>query len=198
MSTGFRTVTSRGSASFERRGSQFIGYIAPARSREAAEAVIAELARAHSDATHVVSAYRLYDEPPQQQCDDDGEPGGSAGKPALHVLQAEELLDVVAVVVRYYGGTKLGFGGLVRAYGHAVSVALDTVEVVEREPTTERIVTVDYDNSGTVRSILESEGVEFTATYEQAVSFVIELPARDEEAVLERIRSATSATASIE
>lgn len=194
----FRTVTGRGRAGFVVRGSEFVGHVAPAASVEAAEAVVAEVSEANPDATHVVPAYRVRADPLREYASDDGEPSGSAGKPALNVLQGEDLENVVAVVVREFGGTELGVGGLVRAYGRAVKLALADAEIEEREPRERFAVTVDYDDSGTVRGILESVGAEFDADYAERVSFAVAVPRTDADSLCDRLQSATGGRAAIE
>ncbi|WP_435180588.1 IMPACT family protein [Halorussus sp. AFM4] len=210
----FRAPAGRGRAAFEIRGSEFVGHLAPAADREAAEAFVAEVRSEHADATHNVPAYRVREsgDPAagrgsaggllREYSDDDGEPSGSAGKPALNVLQQEDVENVVAVVTRYYGGTKLGVGGLARAYSRGVKAALDDAGVVARRPRERFSVAVDYDDSGTVRGILESAGgeagVEFEADYAERVTFAVRTPVEDAPGVRDRIRSATSGRADID
>ncbi|ELK52688.1 hypothetical protein D320_13429 [Haloferax sp. BAB-2207] len=129
---------------------------------------------------------------------DDGEPSGSSGKPALNVLVQQDVRNVAAVVTRYYGGTNLGVGGLARAYSRAVKEALDAAGVVEEIPHERFTVTVEYDDSGSVRGLLESAGVEFEAAYEADVSFEVRVPVEDGPELRDRIRSATSGRANIE
>jgi putative IMPACT (imprinted ancient) family translation regulator len=225
----YRTVAGRGRAAFEVRGSEFIGRAAPAADREAAEAFVAEVREECADATHNVPAYRVRrsstdresssDRPRttgggllREYGDDDGEPSGSAGKPALNVLQQEGVENVVAVVTRYYGGTNLGVGGLARAYSRAVKAAVEDAGIVEERPHEQFSVTVEYDDSGTVRGILESArrevprdervakpraGVEFDADYEERVTFAVRVPVEAGAGLRDRIRSATSGRAEI-
>jgi len=91
----------------------------------------------------------------REWCSDDGEPSGSAGKPALNVLEQRELRNMVVAVVRYYGGTNLGVGGLARAYSRAVKEAVDAAGVVEDVPHERFEAAVEYDDSGTVRGITQ-------------------------------------------
>jgi uncharacterized YigZ family protein len=188
----FLTVAGRGRSRVEVRGSVFVGHVAPAGTIEAAEAVIDEVREEYADATHNVPAYRVRADPLREWASDAGEPSGSAGKPALKVLQGEDLANVVAVVTRYYGGTNLGVGGLARAYSRAVKDALTAAGVVETVPTETVRVVVDYDDSGTVRSVLESAAVDFDAAYEERVSFDVTVPAADAAGLRDRLRSATS------
>ncbi|OYR58420.1 IMPACT family protein, partial [Halorubrum halodurans] len=142
MSDTYRTVAERATATFEVRGSEFLGHVAPADTVEEAEAFVEAVRAEYADATHNVPAYRVpageaSERTPGSEVmlreygDDDGEPSGSAGKPALNVLEKRALRNVVAVVTRYYGGTNLGVGGLARAYSRAVKDAVDEAGVVE-------------------------------------------------------------------
>jgi uncharacterized YigZ family protein len=193
MSEAYRTVAERAQADFEVKGSEFIGHVAPADSVDAAEAFVAEVREAYADATHNVPTYRVPagEEMLREWSSDDGEPTGSAGKPALNVLVQRDLHNVVAVVTRYYGGVNLGVGGLARAYARGVSDAVAAAGEVEERPHERFTATVDYDDSGTVRGILESVGVEFDATYEARVTFEVRVPVADADGVRDRLRSAT-------
>jgi uncharacterized YigZ family protein len=188
----FRTVAGRGQAEFEVRGSEFIGHVAPAPSIEAGEAFIDAIRTEYDDATHNVPAYRIRADPLREWASDDGEPSGSAGDPALNVLTQEGVENVVAVVTRYYGGTNLGVGGLARAYSRGVKDALDDAGIVEAHPHEEFTVTAEYDDSGTVRGILESSEAEFEASYEAEVTFSVRVPESVGGSLRDRIRSATS------
>ena len=206
----FLTVAGPGEARFEVRGSEFLSYVAPAESVEVAEAFVAEIEERHADATHNVPAYRVPageasgarpgsgDVMLREYSADDGEPSGSAGKPALNVLVQRDLRNVAAVVTRYYGGTNLGVGGLARAYSRGVKDAVDAAGVVRQVPRERFSVTVEYDDSGTVRGILESEGVEFDADYGADVSFDVRAPVDEAAGLRDRVRSATSGRADID
>ena len=188
----FLTVAGRGRAGFTVRGSEFVGHVAPAASVDAAETFVAAIREEYADATHNVPAYRVRADPLREYQDDADEPAGSAGKPALNVLQGQDLENVVAVVTRYFGGTKLGVGGLARAYGRAVNEAVDAAGVVETVPTETIILRVDYDDSGTVRSVLESAAVDFEAAYEERVTVEVTVPRAEAAGLRDRLRSATS------
>ena len=210
----FRTVQTRGSTSFSIRESEFIGVIAPVKTVTEAERFIKMIENEYTDATHVVPAYRVpatTDSTTErtnpestirsflrEYQSDDGEPAGSAGKPALNVLVQEELQNVITTVIRYYGGTNLGIGGLTRAYSRAVSDAIKKADVVETKPHKHITVTVEYDDSGTVRSILNSADVEFEASYETVVSFRVDVPLAETATLCDRIQSATSGRATID
>jgi uncharacterized YigZ family protein len=197
VTDAFRTVAGRGQARFEISGSEFIGHIAPAHTVADAEDCIDAISEEYADATHNVPAYRVRAEPLREWASDADEPSGSAGKPALNVLQQEAVENVVAVVTRYYGGTKLGVGGLARAYSRGVKDALDDAGIVEEVPHERFSITVAYDDSGSVRGILESADCEFDGTYEEAVEFDVRAPVASAAGLRDRVRSATSGRATI-
>ncbi|MCU4972375.1 IMPACT family protein [Halobacteria archaeon AArc-m2/3/4] len=205
----YTTLATDASASFVVQGSEFIGHARPVETVADAEAFVTAIEEEYDDATHNVPAYRVRADAGggsrdgggsllREYSSDDGEPSSSAGKPALNVLAQRDLENCVVVVTRYYGGTNLGVGGLVRAYSRAVKEAVDAAGVVERRPHEAIAITVEYDDSGTVRGILESEGYEFDATYEAAVSFEVRVPVAEAAAFRDRIRSATSGRADLE
>ena len=209
MSDTYRTVTAHATAAFEVRGSRFRGHVDAADSVEEAEAFVDAVATQFPDATHVVPAYRVpatdTSSPSptsttflREYADDDGEPSGSAGNPALNVLQQRDVERVVCAVVRYYGGTNLGVGGLARAYGRAVADALEAAEIVEERPHRHLVVRTDYDDSGTVRGIIESADVSFEATYDMRVRFDLRVPVPAVDALVERLNDATSGRVEIE
>ena len=192
MTDTYRTVAGPGEAAFTVQGSEFLGYVRPVESVADAEAFVDRVAAEYDDATHAVPAYRVRADPLREYQHDDGEPSGSAGKPMRNVLAGEDLENVVAVVVRYYGGTNLGVGGLARAYSRGVKDALDDAGIVEERPHEAFTITADYDDSGTVRGILESDNVEFEADYEADVQFAVRVPEASAADLRDRIRSATS------
>jgi uncharacterized YigZ family protein len=125
--------------------SRFISTAAPAFSVDEAKAVIARIRREFADATHNVPAFLIgHGTSVIAHCHDDGEPSGTAGRPALAVLRGSGLGDVVVVVTRYFGGTKLGTGGLVRAYGDAVRAVLDILPRAEKVPTHTVLIATPY------------------------------------------------------
>ncbi len=195
MTDAFRTVAGRGQANFEIRGSEFIGHVAPAATVADAESFVDAVREEYADATHNVPAYRVRADPFREYESDADEPAGSAGKPALNVLQQEDIENVAAVVTRYYGGTNLGVGGLARAYSRGVKEALEEAGIVEEVPHERFSVTVDYDDSGSVRSVLESADCEFDAAYEAEVTFAVRAPEASAAQLRDRIRSTTSGRA---
>ena len=194
----YLTVAGRGQTEFTIQGSEFIGHVAPAETVEDAGDFVAKVQDAYPDATHNVPAYRVRADPLREWSSDEGEPSGSAGKPSLGVLQGQELENVAVVVTRYYGGTNLGVGGLVRAYSRAVKEAVADAGTIEEVPHERVTITVDYDDSGTVRGILESLSVEFEADYQADVCFDVRVPTAEADGLLDRIQSGTSGRAEVE
>lgn len=139
--------------------SRFIATMAPAFSVEEARAFIARIKAEFADATHNVPAYVIgHGQATTAHCHDDGEPSGTAGRPMLAVLQGSGLGDVVVVVTRYFGGTKLGTGGLVRAYGDAVREALAALPRAEKVATVTAMAEVPYPLLERARQLVEAHG----------------------------------------
>ncbi|WP_101676405.1 YigZ family protein [Alloalcanivorax mobilis] len=124
--------------------SRFIAWLRPVRSRDEAQAVLAEARARYPDATHHCHAW-LIGSPASGEgaMNDDGEPSGTAGKPIFNVIQHKGVGDVMVVVIRYFGGVKLGAGGLVRAYAGAAEAVLSAMQVIEQVPENE--LTLDFD-----------------------------------------------------
>jgi len=136
--------------------SRFIATAAPAFSVEEARAFITRIRAEFSDASHNVPVFLIgYGASVTAHCSDDGEPAGTAGRPALAVLQGSGLGDVVVVVTRYFGGTKLGTGGLVRAYGDSVKAVLEVLPRAEKIPTHTVMLACDYSYFERIRLLIQ-------------------------------------------
>jgi uncharacterized YigZ family protein len=144
----------------EIKRSRFVCTLAPVSSEEEARAFVAECKGLYADATHNCSAYVIGGDRHLQRADDDGEPGGTAGTPMLETLLRRGLGDAVAVVTRYFGGVKLGAGGLIRAYGSSVGKALDLAPLVEMVPAKAMTVTVDHVQAGRLENDLHASRYE--------------------------------------
>lgn len=141
--TEYRTVEIENSDFFIEKKSKFIGYVKPVKTQEEAIDFINTIKSKHWDATHNVYAYVLR-ENNIQRYSDDGEPSGTAGIPVLDVLLKENLVDVCVVATRYFGGTLLGAGGLVRAYSHTSKIAVESGNIITMAQCSIMSVTVDY------------------------------------------------------
>lgn len=124
--------------------SRFIGYAAPVETEEEAQAFLQEIRTRHRDATHNCYAYQVGEHNQYQRSSDDGEPSGTAGRPILEVIKGSGLANVIVVVTRYFGGTLLGTGGLVRAYSATAAAALAAGEQVRLIPAAAWGLTVEY------------------------------------------------------
>ena len=143
------------------KNSRFIATLAPAFSVDEARAFISGMREEFSDATHNVPAYVIgHGAAVTAHCNDDGEPSGTAGRPALAVLQGSGLGDAALVITRYFGGTKLGAGGLVRAYGDAARAVLEAAPRAERVPTHSVRVTAPYALFEQLRLLLAAHGAQ--------------------------------------
>lgn len=150
-----QTIISLATSDLIVKKSRFLGFVHPVADRAEAQAIVAGLRAGHPDAAHVCWALLAGG---QSAAVDDGEPGGTAGRPMLDVLRHQDLEGVLAAVVRYYGGIKLGAGGLVRAYTDAVAQALLKVEKVAIVRYTELSCTLPYSLEGLLRRELAAAG----------------------------------------
>lgn len=168
----------------EIKRSRFITLIGRATNEAEARALIDAARDRFPDARHHCSAYIYHVDGsnPVERSSDDGEPSGTAGKPMLDVLKASGLLDICAVVVRYFGGIKLGAGGLVHAYGGAVSETMEQVEHVTRALRELYTVEVSHAEAGRLEAELRNRGVDMVDTaYGQAVTFTVSVEPGGEE-----------------
>jgi uncharacterized YigZ family protein len=140
------------------KGSRFLALVVPVADEDTATSVLDGLRQQHRDATHVCWAWRL-GHPPRERSADAGEPAGTAGLPILQVLRGAEISDALLAVVRWYGGTKLGKGGLARAYAAAARVALEGVGRVERVEAVVLELSLGYPAVGAIKRLLEPPGV---------------------------------------
>ncbi|MEJ0002776.1 MAG: YigZ family protein [Pararobbsia sp.] len=183
------TLRSPVTAELEIRKSRFIGIALPVADRNAAMAELERLRAEHPGATHVCWALLAGG---QSGMSDDGEPSGTAGRPILEVLRHHDLDGVLAAVVRYYGGIKLGAGGLVRAYTDAIASAMQIADRVERIVQTELAIEVDYADETRVRHWLEQHGYALVGSaYGMNARLVMRLPATAEAAARDALRDLT-------
>lgn len=158
-------------AGTEVRRSRFLAVVARVEDEEAARAFVERRRRTHPDAGHHCSALVLGPERTLERSGDDGEPAGTAGAPMLEVLRGSGVSDVVAVVTRWFGGTLLGAGGLVRAYGDATRLALDAAGTLRREQIHEVEVTLPHADAARVESDLRARGAHvLDVAYAEAVT----------------------------
>lgn len=152
----YNTVKGYGENEINIERSRFITYVNRVETEEEAQEFIAMIKKKHHDANHNCSAYMIGEQNMIQKANDDGEPSGTAGVPMLEVLKKRDLKDTVVVVTRYFGGIKLGAGGLIRAYGRAVSEGLNATGIVERRLMRIMKTKIDYTWLGKVENEVRS------------------------------------------
>ena len=173
---GYTILASAVDAVMEEKNSEFLTFLHPVTSREEAMHQVDAYRKQYPDANHVCWAYVIGNtrQPQTQAFSDDGEPSGTAGKPMLHVLTEREVGNSLAVVVRYFGGVKLGAGGLVRAYSGAVSNAVNMATLVPVTPKVEFVVQVDFAREAKVRHLVNQfQGQIISVDYATQVSLQI-------------------------
>ncbi|MBO8165431.1 MAG: YigZ family protein [Brevibacillus sp.] len=194
----YKTVSGYGEREIVIERSRFIGYAQRATTEEEATAFIAMIKKKHWDATHNCSAFVIGEHDQIQRSSDDGEPSGTAGKPILECIKKNGLKDTVVVVTRYFGGIKLGAGGLVRAYTAGTAAALQAAGIVAHILHVRVRVTVDYHWWGKVENELRSGGHRVADTaYTDVVSVEVLIPAGEESAFVERMTDLTNGQAEI-
>ncbi len=183
MSETYLVLDKAGHAVTKEKGSRFIAEALPVSSVEEADKALAAIRKRDYDATHHCSAYRIGPTSDLYRYSDDGEPGSSAGLPIFRQIEARALTDTLVVVVRYYGGTKLGTGGLVRAYGDAASLALDDAEVREVIPRTRVAARFGYQDTSPAMHVIGKHDAIISGT-EYGDDTVIHLDVRTSEVEL--------------
>ncbi|HBG69712.1 MAG: hypothetical protein A2W93_01115 [Bacteroidetes bacterium GWF2_43_63] len=159
MADVFLTIQKPAQATFKDRNSRFIGLVFPVDNETQVKEIQAQLRKEYYDARHHCFAYILGFEKEIFRANDDGEPSGSAGKPIHNQLLSSGVTNVLAVVVRYFGGTKLGVPGLIHAYKTATSLALDEAGIVEKHTARTLQLSFTYPEINTVMQIVQTDGV---------------------------------------
>ena len=196
--SSYKTLHDFGSDEIIIEKSTFIGYAKPIKTEEEAVEFVNEIKKKHKDATHNVWAYTVGPTMNIQRYSDDGEPQGTAGLPTLEVIKKEDLRDVVVVVTRYFGGIKLGAGGLVRAYTKGAKVGLEAAKIIEKVMYKEVKIKIDYNQLGKVQNEIMNLGYFIKDTiYEDNVEIIVYSKLEEVEALTSRMIDITSATAGI-
>lgn len=174
MADKYITVKGYGSAEIVEKKSRFIANVKPISSEKEALDYIEEIKKEYWDARHNCYAYQLGERNQIQRYSDDGEPGGTAGMPILDVLRGKDIKDTIVVVTRYFGGTLLGTGGLVRAYSASAKEGLSSAGLIERIPHIEIHYRVDYTLSGKVQyEVLNGGHILKDTLYTDKVEFIV-------------------------
>ncbi len=195
----YKTVYEGGSGEIVEKKSRFIANIRPVETEEAALAFIEEMKKKYWDARHNCSAYILGERQKLMRCSDDGEPSQTAGKPMMDVLDGAGLTNTAAVVTRYFGGTLLGTGGLVRAYSAAVQEGLKNSRIITKYWGTELLVGTDYNGIGKLQYLFGQRQIPLLdAEYTDKVQFTVLVPVSRVQEIRKAVTEATSGQASME
>ena len=189
----YKILKKGGSGEIVEKKSRFIATLSPVASEEEAAGFIESIKKKYWDARHNCSAFVMGERAQLTRCSDDGEPAGTAGKPMLEVLLGCGVRNAAVVVTRYFGGTLLGTGGLVRAYTQAVQAGLKASEIAVMQYGTELLIETDYSGIGKIQYILGQMGLEpAQAEYVEAVRLKLLVSKQD---VVRLRRELTEATA---
>lgn len=181
MRANYRTVKDYGESEFIIQKSKFLTFVKRVETENEAIHFINKIKKLHHTATHNCSAYMIGEHDEIQKANDDGEPSGTAGVPMLEVLKKQTLKDTVVVVTRYYGGIKLGSGGLIRAYGRATSEGIAATGTVERKLHHLMKVTIDYTWLGKVENEVRQSAYPLKEiTYTEGVALFLYVPIAEE------------------
>ena len=194
----YKTTAENGTASYEIQKSRFIAYTSHVETEAEARDFVAAIKKKHFDARHNCSAWVLGADSSQQKSNDDGEPGGTAGNPILEAIKQHGLTNVVVVVTRYFGGIKLGAGGLIRAYSHTASLGLEATPCLEVKPFCLMEAEMDYSLPGTVENWIRNEELRTGETaYLDKVTVRLLVEPADCEAISTELTNLTAAQCKI-
>lgn len=194
----YKTTAENGTASYEIQKSRFIAYTSHVETEAEARDFVAAIKKKHFDARHNCSAWVLGADSSQQKSNDDGEPGGTAGNPILEAIKQHGLTNVVVVVTRYFGGIKLGAGGLIRAYSHTASLGLEATPCLEVKPFCLMEAEMVYSLLGTVENWIRNEELRTGETaYLDKVTVRLLVEPADCEAISTELTNLTAAQCKI-
>jgi len=185
---GVRTLRGPAQVEYVVERSRFLGYARRSCTEDEVQNFLAELRRRHWDATHIPYAYVLGGRVPAKKADDDGEPQGTSGRPMLELLEQVGLVCAAVAVPRYFGGKKLGAGGLVRAYRHAAQLALEAAGYVRLVPCLRLSLTIGYAHYGYVESLLRDAACSFTTDFAERVHLTADIPQAELPALFTSLR----------
>lgn len=160
MTDSYITISTPGEAIYKEKGSKFLSFAFHIDDEDEADAIRKDFKKKYYDATHVVYAFRIGAEGEKFRAADDGEPSGSSGLPVLNTIKSKNITNVIVLVVRYFGGTKLGIPGLIDAYSQAAAMALDAAETEERLVTETINVVVPYSQMNYVMRIVKDQDLQ--------------------------------------
>lgn len=176
MADTYKTITDRAEAIFTEKRSKFIGFAIPVKTADEVKTIIDGFKKQYYDARHVCWAYMLGTDRAEFRANDDGEPSGTAGKPILGQINSNELTDILVAVVRYFGGIKLGTGGLIVAYRQAAALAIAEAEIVEKTVDMRIAFTFEYPFMNDVMRIIKDlDATVIEQNFEMDCRMVVEI-----------------------
>ncbi len=180
----YRVLLAGGTGEVVEKKSRFIATVRKCETEEEAVRFIEEMKKKYWDARHNCSAFVIGNRGELTRCSDDGEPSGTAGRPMLEVLLGEQMRNIAVVVTRYFGGTLLGTGGLVRAYTQAVKEGLQNCQIGTMCPGIELTVRTDYNGIGKILHLLTQQGIQpVNSTYEADVVLLLRIPCEEADGI---------------
>lgn len=192
----YRTVYEGGKGEIVEKKSRFIGEVFPVETEDEAAEIIGRIKKQYWDARHHCWAYVIGEGQVQERFSDDGEPGGTAGKPILEVIRGHKLKNVLVVVTRYFGGTLLGTGGLVRAYTQSAQAGIAGSTLITKIDGYQLRIETDYAGLGKLQYLLAQKGLPAVdADYGEKVTLSTLIPAGEEAAFITAVTEATNAQA---
>lgn len=194
-----KAVFEAGRGEIVEKKSRFIAHVQAVDSVEEAQEFIEAVKKKYWDARHNCSAFSVGEMNPLTRCSDDGEPGGTAGKPILEVIQGSGIRNIVIVVTRYFGGTLLGTGGLVRAYTEAAKAGIENAVIIEKIPATRMKLFTEYTDLGKIQYILAQNQVTVENTeYTDKVEIRALFPEKEKKALCRALTESTGGRVHIE
>lgn len=189
MTDSFQTITETAEGLFTDRGSKFFAYAFPVTNEEEIKSFLEELRKEHWKARHHCYAYRLGTDGNNFRANDDGEPSGTAGKPILGQIDSFNVTNILIVVIRYFGGTKLGVGGLINAYRTGASEALTDATIENQIITDSFIIQYDYEITGQIMSFLNQQELKIlNQTYNERATASFEIQISKTEQLLDKLK----------
>lgn len=194
----YNTVLTPCETEIEIKKSKFINLVYHGENEETMETILSEIRKKHYKATHVCWAYVLNSEQKRQKASDDGEPSGTAGKPILEVINHRELRDVLVVVVRYFGGVKLGTGGLIRAYSNGASDVLNLSQIIKKQFSDQLMIEISYSSyGGLISGLLEKDITPVHEDFGENVILSFQIPVEETKEFLAWVEDQTNGNSQV-
>lgn len=195
---GYKIIYSGGTGEITEKKSRFIANVFPVETEEEAFRIIEETRKKYWDARHNCYAFIIGKDPGITKCSDDGEPSGTAGRPLLDILSGEGICNALIIVTRYFGGTLLGTGGLIRAYSGAAKAGLNASQIVTKEAGKRVTISTDYNSIGKIQYITsQMELAVINTQYTDKAKMELAVPVNNTEKLIKKVTEATSGQAVI-